>query len=58
MRNIAFVDGQNIYMNTTKYSWKIDLMRFRIYLRNKYNVDKAYYFLGAVDESAKLVALC
>jgi uncharacterized LabA/DUF88 family protein len=30
--------------------WEIDLARFRIYLENKYNVKKAYYFLGYVQE--------
>src|SRR3989339_1076455 len=52
--NHAFVDGQNLYMNTTKKEidpWKIDLARFRIYLEKKYNVSKAYYFLGYVQET-------
>ena len=30
--------------------WKIDLARFRVYLEKKYNVAKAYYFLGFVQE--------
>ncbi len=29
--------------------WDIDLARFRIYLEKKYNVQKAYYFLGYVQ---------
>ncbi|OGI95393.1 hypothetical protein A2917_02415 [Candidatus Nomurabacteria bacterium RIFCSPLOWO2_01_FULL_42_17] len=51
--NLAFIDGQNLYMNTAKKeigAWKIDLVRFRVYLEKKYNVDKAYYFLGYVQE--------
>ena len=48
--NQAFIDGQNLYMNTKSYGWKINLARFRVYLREKYNVETAYYFLGAVDE--------
>ena len=54
IKNLAFVDGQNLYMNTAKKeidSWKVDLARFRIYLERKYNVDKAYYFLGHVQET-------
>lgn len=54
MKNLAFVDGQNLYMNTAKKeegSWKVDLARFRVYLEKKYNVDKAYYFLGYVQET-------
>jgi len=31
--------------------WKIDLARFRVYLEKKYNVSKAFYFLGFLDES-------
>lgn len=51
--NFAFIDGQNLYMNTAKKEtnpWKIDLARFRIYLERKYSVDKAYYFLGYIQE--------
>ena len=54
IKNIAFIDGQNLYMNTAKKevdSWKINLVRFRIYLEKKYNVAKSYYFLGYVQES-------
>lgn len=31
--------------------WKIDLSRFRVYLTQKYNASKAFYFLGYLDES-------
>jgi uncharacterized LabA/DUF88 family protein len=31
--------------------WKINLARFRVYLEKKYNVEKAFYFLGFLDES-------
>ena len=51
MHNLAFIDGQNLYRNTTECGWKIDLARLRIYLSDKYDVSRAYYFLGAVDES-------
>ena len=30
--------------------WEIDLARFRVYLRDKYAVDEAYYFLGYLHE--------
>ncbi len=56
-KNIAYIDGQNLYMGTTKSepSWHIDLVRFRIYLEKKYNVDKAYYYLGyLIDENEDL----
>ena len=49
--NQAFIDGQNLYMNTSVNNWKVDLRRFRIYLRDQYQVQDAYYFLGAVDNA-------
>ncbi|MBP9760869.1 MAG: NYN domain-containing protein [Candidatus Magasanikbacteria bacterium] len=51
--NIAFVDGQNLYMGTTTAipKWRIDLAKFRNYLSDKYHVATAYYFLGYMDES-------
>ena len=48
--NQAFIDGQNLYMNTRASGWTVDLVKFRIYLREKYGAQKAYYFLGAVSE--------
>lgn len=55
-KNIAYIDGQNLYMGTAKSepSWHIDLARFRIYLQKKYNVDKAYYYLGFVKDEKEI----
>ena len=52
MANIAYVDGQNLRMGTTKRDpeWKVDLARFRVYLQKKYRVERAYYYLGYVQE--------
>ena len=49
--NIAYIDGQNLYMGTAKSTpvWHIDLYRFRRYLVEKYNVAAAYYYLGFVQ---------
>ncbi|MBU0619658.1 MAG: NYN domain-containing protein [Patescibacteria group bacterium] len=51
--NFAFIDGQNLYMGTRSEnpSWTVDLTKFKKYLSKKYCVQKAYYFLGYVDES-------
>jgi uncharacterized LabA/DUF88 family protein len=51
-KNHAFIDGQNLHMGTQKIDapWRIDFKKFRIYLRDKYNVDIAYYFLGFIIE--------
>jgi uncharacterized LabA/DUF88 family protein len=55
--NFAFIDGQNLYMgvNSDHPAWEINLKKFRIYLKDKYKVIKAFYFLGFVmDENDKL----
>lgn len=51
--NIAFIDGQNLYMGITNIenSWRMDLKKFRIFLKDKYKVEIAYYFLGCIDEN-------
>ena len=51
MNNQAFIDGQNLKLGTfkTNPSWNVDLKRFRVYLSQKYNVNEAYYFIGAYD---------
>lgn len=51
--NIAFIDAQNLQLGTTKStsSWKVDLFKFRIYLKEKYDIQKAYYFIGFMDEN-------
>ncbi len=50
MRNIAFIDGQNLYLGAAEANWCVDLNKFRIYLKDKYKVTEAYYFLGHVKD--------
>ncbi|MFH0846149.1 MAG: NYN domain-containing protein [Patescibacteria group bacterium] len=49
--NYAFIDGQNLYMQT---EWDIDFKRFRVYLKDKFQVSDAYYFLGFEGKESKL----
>jgi len=56
----AFIDGNNLkygVRNTFKdkktgeliyEGWELDYRKFRLYLTNKYNVTKAYLFIGQV----------
>ena len=52
MNNYAFIDGQNLRIGTagSHVPWRVDLYKFRRYLREKYNVVKAYYFIGYMDK--------
>ena len=51
MHNVAFVDGQNLYLGTREDAWQVDLAKFRTYLRDKYGVEESYYFLGYVQDA-------
>jgi uncharacterized LabA/DUF88 family protein len=46
----AFIDGQNLHMATAKAEnpWLVDFVKFRRYLREKYGVETAYFFLGYI----------
>ncbi len=46
--NYAFIDSQNLNLSIQKLGWKLDYRRFRVYLAEKYAVQKAYVFIGFV----------
>ena len=52
--NFAFVDTQNVHLSIRSQGWSVDWKRFRIYLREKYGVSKAYLFIGFVDGNTRL----
>lgn len=52
--NYAFIDGQNVNLGIRELGWKLDFRKFRVYLRERYLVDKAYYFIGYVPENQDL----
>jgi uncharacterized LabA/DUF88 family protein len=47
--NYAFIDSQNLNLSIRDIGWSIDFKRFRIYLKEKYNVSKAFLFIGYVE---------
>lgn len=52
-KNSAFVDSQNLYLGTKADGWLVDHKRFCVYLREKYNCDEIYLFIGNLrDEHA------
>jgi len=46
--NFAFIDSQNLNLSIQKLGWKLDYRKFRVYLAEKYSVQKAYMFIGFV----------
>lgn len=54
LNNYAFIDGQNLNLGIQELKWKLDFQRFRVYLREKYGVETAYYFIGYIKENQEL----
>jgi len=52
--NYAFIDSQNVNLGIKELGWKLDWRRFRIYLKDKYSVKKAYLFIGYLPENQDL----
>ena len=49
-RNIAFIDAQNLHLWTMAEKWKVDYNKLRVYLKDKFHVDEAYFFLWFLSE--------
>jgi hypothetical protein len=54
--NYAFLDSQNLNLGIRAQGWKLDFQRFRVYLKDKYGVGKAYLFIGYVSGNETLYA--
>jgi len=52
--NYAFIDSQNVNLSIQELGWKLDFRKFRIYLKDKYNISKAYLFIGYMAEHQDL----
>ncbi len=45
----AFIDSQNLNLGVQRSLKKrIDFQKFRVYLKDKYKVEKAYLFIGHI----------
>lgn len=52
--NYAFIDSQNLNLAIREQGWMLDFGRFRIYLRDKYQISKAFLFIGYVAGNESL----
>jgi uncharacterized LabA/DUF88 family protein len=52
--NFAFIDSQNLNLGIQEMGWKLDYVRFRFYLKEKYNVSTAYIFIGYIQQNQAL----
>lgn len=54
LSNYAFIDGANLHRGIKDLGWELDYGKFRIWLKEKYCVSKAYIFLGLVSNNGDL----
>ncbi len=52
--NYAFIDSQNLNLGVQKMGWKMDWRKFRQHLKDVYNVERAYMFIGYLPDNEKL----
>ncbi|MFA6254885.1 MAG: NYN domain-containing protein [Patescibacteria group bacterium] len=48
--NYAFIDGANLHKAIKESGWKLDYVKFRVWLFEKYGVKRAYIFIGLIPE--------
>lgn len=53
----AFIDAQNIYKGVQSDGWSLDWRKFRVYLHDKYHVEKAFIFIGYMSQYQSLYSL-
>ncbi|KKQ72264.1 MAG: hypothetical protein US92_C0001G0185 [Candidatus Peregrinibacteria bacterium GW2011_GWA2_38_36] len=54
MKIYAFIDSQNLNLAVRLAGWILDFKKFRIHLKDKYNVCKAYIFIGYTSKNKGL----
>ena len=55
--NIAYIDATNLDKALrNQLKWKLDYKRFRVWLSEKYDVERAYIFIGLIPNYKDLYA--
>ena len=55
--NYAFIDAQNVHLGIKSLGWSLDWKKFRVYLKDKYNISTAYLFIGFIQSNQDLYSL-
>lgn len=54
--NYAFIDSQNVNLGVKSQGWLLDFKRLRVFLKDKYQVERAFLFIGYVPGNEALYA--
>jgi uncharacterized LabA/DUF88 family protein len=52
--NYAFIDAQNLHLGSRDAGISLDYKRFHIFLKEKYNIERAYLFIGYLPKNREL----
>ena len=53
-KNFAFIDAQNLSKSLARHGWKVDRLRFRIFLKERFGVARAILFMGFIPDYSKM----
>jgi uncharacterized LabA/DUF88 family protein len=53
-KNFAYIDGANLHKGISDFGWQLNYVRFRIWLSEKYSVNRAYIFIGLIPKYKEL----
>lgn len=53
-KNFAFIDNQNLNLGIQRNGWKMDWRKFRAFLKDEYDIETAYMFIGYMPEYEEL----
>tara|TARA_R110000824_G_scaffold401771_1_gene615944 strand:+ start:598494 stop:598994 length:501 start_codon:yes stop_codon:yes gene_type:complete len=48
--NIAYIDAANLDRAVRDLRWKLDYKKFRVWLKDKYKIERAYIFIGMIPK--------
>lgn len=52
--NIAYIDAANLDKSMKGLGWQLDYKKFRVWLKDKYEIEKAYIFIGLIEKYKNL----
>ena len=56
MEVVAYIDGAKLHNGTKSLGWDLDYKKFRVWLKEKFHVMRAYIFIGLVPRFKDLYA--
>jgi len=54
INNFAYIDGANLHKGVEELGWSLDYTHFRVWLKEKYQIGRAYIFIGLIPGNKNL----